>query len=270
MSKDFYSFGFIGAGRMAAAMIAGLLKRGVDPVRIIVSDGGGGSAARLSETFGVVSVGSEIGKVLTSSELVVLACKPQTVLQMESLKPAGSEAPLLVSVVAGVKIARLREVFPFASDWVRAMPNTPSRVGRGMTGWACRETNPDLEKKIENLFSPMGEVCAFPEDLIEAVTAISGSGPAYFFEFTRLLEEAAKAQGIDESSASKLARATLIGAAYLVDADERSLETLKNEVTSPGGTTEAALNAFAKAGLEEAVTKAVEAAAERGKEIADS
>jgi pyrroline-5-carboxylate reductase len=209
--------------------------------------------------------------VLPPLAAVVLAIKPQ-VLKGEDklLKALGKSGALLLSIAAGVGTPLLRQKIGRGGPLVRAMPNTPGSIGRGITvlcaGGALSASGRAL---AEDLMAALGETLWLGDEaLMDAVTAVSGSGPAYVFLMAEALAAAGRAQGLDSAIAERLARATVSGAGALLDADARPASELRKEVTSPGGTTEAALNVLvAKEGLEDLMRRAVDAATRRGREL---
>lgn len=210
-------------------------------------------------------------EMLPQLAAVVLAIKPQ-VLKGEDklLKALGKSGALVLSIAAGVGTPLLRTKVGRGSPLVRAMPNTPGAIGRGITvlcgGGKLSAPNRTL---AEDLMTALGETLWLSDEaLMDAVTAVSGSGPAYVFLATEALAAAGRAQGLDGPMAERLARATVAGAGALIASDHRPASELRKEVTSPGGTTEAALNVLmAKDGLETLMERAVDAATRRGREL---
>jgi pyrroline-5-carboxylate reductase len=202
---------------------------------------------------------------------VVLALKPQ-VLKGEDklLATLGRTGALVLSIAAGVGMGLLRQKLGPAGPLVRAMPNTPGAIGRGITVLcaAGRLSNPD-RALAEDLMAALGETLWLGDEaLMDAVTAVSGSGPAYVFLIVEALAAAGRAQGLEERTAERLARATVMGAGALLAADPRPASELRKEVTSPGGTTEAALSVLmAPEGLEALMRRAVDAATRRGRDV---
>jgi pyrroline-5-carboxylate reductase len=173
-----------------------------------------------------------------------------------------------VTYAAGIKIGKIEEVLGEGVRVIRVMPNTPLTVGRGMSAISMGSlaTSEDQEWLVKFL-SSAGSVVVVPEDLQDAVTATSGSGPAYFFAYTEAIEAAAKRLGLGDEEAKVLAKETLIGAALMVDKSGKELKTLRENVTSPNGTTAAALQSFRDSGLDEMVYNAMKAARDRSIEL---
>ena len=204
----------------------------------------------------------------------VLAMKPQTI-KSESglLQGLGSRAPLVLSIAAGVTTAYLAAQLQGRPRVVRAMPNTPGSIGKGITVlYAGADVESAQRQFAQSLMSALGETLwLLDESLLDAVTAVSGSGPAYVFLMVEALAAAARDQGLDSATAEKLARWTVSGAGALVANDPRPAEDLRRDVTSPGGTTEAALSVLmASDGMVQLMKRAVAAATERGKALGKS
>jgi pyrroline-5-carboxylate reductase len=191
----------------------------------------------------------------------------------EMLRQAGATGALIVSIAAGIPTSLLGKHLGSTARVVRAMPNTPGAIGRGITVLYGDERLSSADRGLAGaVVAPLGETLWIgDESLMDAVTAVSGSGPAYVFLFAEALAEAGRAEGLDEVTAARLARATISGAGALLASDERSAAELRREVTSPGGTTEAALNIFmGEDALKRLVKRAVKAATGRGKELGKS
>jgi pyrroline-5-carboxylate reductase len=208
---------------------------------------------------------------LPALDAVVLAIKPQVLkLEHELLRTLGNAGALVLSIAAGIGTDLLRQYLGGSLPLVRAMPNTPGAIGKGITV-LCPGGNLSAADRglAEQLMEPLGETLWLADEpLMDAVTAISGSGPAYVFLLVEALSAAGRAQGLDSATADRLARATVSGAGALIASDARPAAELRKEVTSPGGTTEAALNVLMdKDGLEGLMQKAIDAATRRGREL---
>lgn len=259
---------FVGAGRMASAMVEGLLRAGkVTPREISVCAGPDPTARTLSERTGVHV--AEPGDVAKHADFVVLACKPQQLQDLDRglLESLGGKAVL--SILAGVPLRRLRASAPGARLIVRAMPNTPGAIGAGITAYATDPVATEEDARVtDEILAALGEVVAVEEADLDAVTGLSGSGPAYVFEFTAALREAGVARGLSPTIADRLARATVLGAAKLLHAaPETTAEEQRDRVTSPGGTTEAGLQVLAERDLRGALRETVAAAARRSRQL---
>ena len=256
----------VGAGRMGGAMLEGWLKAGLAPERTIVID------PNPSEAVESLLHGHDVRRVLdgAAADVVVLAVKPQVM--DEVLAPLAAAVPkdaLVVSVAAG-RSARSIEAALKASAIVRAMPNTPALVKRGIAGlWPSESVSEAQRGQAETLLGAVGEVVWVETEAdIDAVTAVSGSGPAYVFHLVEALAEAGEAVGLAPDIAMRLARATVSGAGALLDASGDDAATLRRNVTSPGGTTAAALDVLmAPDGMPKLMRRAVAAAKARSEEL---
>jgi pyrroline-5-carboxylate reductase len=261
-----------GAGKMGAALLAGWLERGLDPASVVIQDPNlGGSALDLVRRDGIKAVGS-LAPLTAPPAVIVVAVKPQ---MMDDVFPVLAKVAgpntVVMSIAAGKTLASFERHLPPGTGVVRAMPNTPAAIGRGITGAVANAHTTAAQKVIcESLLGAVGEVVWVPdESLIDAVTAVSGSGPAYVFLLAEALAEAGVAAGLDGATAKQLARATVSGAGELLNQSESDPATLRQNVTSPGGTTAAALEVLMREGegLKELMTKAVLAAQKRGREL---
>lgn len=249
-------------------MLAGWLAGGLDPARATVIDPAAGpDLADLCAARGI-ALNPEHGE---PADALVLAMKPQGLdAAAPALAPLVGPDTLVVSILAGKTIADLRARLPTARAVVRAMPNLPASIGRGGTGAvASPEASPTQRAQADALLRSVGLVeWLDDEGLMDALTAVSGSGPAYVFLLAEALAEAGAAAGLDPDMAARLARATVAGAGALLDGDPRTAAQLRRDVTSPGGTTEAALAILMRSdGLPALMREAVAAAAERAGEL---
>jgi pyrroline-5-carboxylate reductase len=260
---------FIGAGRMASAMVTGMLRQQVAVAADLgCTCGNDPSGAKLAEQTGI-SYETEVTSLLADADTVILACKPQQLDALDRRLPDLTAGKLIISILAGTRLQRLRRVFPEARYLVRAMPNTPGQIGAGITGFAMDRPMPERDyASVTAILGALGEVVEFAERELDMVTAVSGSGPAYLFEFTAALEEAGLRNGLSAAHARQLARATVIGAARLLEETGANADDLRNQVTSPGGTTEAALRIFSDRGFRNILDEAVAAARDRSDELA--
>jgi pyrroline-5-carboxylate reductase len=263
----------IGGGNMSRALIGGLAGVGLDPRLITVAEPAEAARAALTSDFGIATTADNAAAVRTA-RVVVLAVKPQIMAQVaRALAPALQAArPLVISVAAGIRTADLATWIGAGPPLVRAMPNRPALVGLGATGlYAGPEVGAPEREIAGQMLAATGLVVWVPREAdLELVTALSGSGPAYFFRLAQLMAEAGAAMGLDTAVAQQLAAQTLAGAGRLVAAeDSPDLARMSAEVASKGGTTEAALNRFAALGLDGLVAAAMQAAAERGRALAD-
>jgi pyrroline-5-carboxylate reductase len=264
-----HTIAFIGAGNMAGALIRGLISTGTVPAeRIIAADP---DQARLTSLEAELEIGvtGDNTEAVKKATVVVLATKPQVLPQVLSgLAAAIGPDTLLISIAAGISTAMIERAFPAGSRVIRTMPNTPALVGAGATAIAAgsHTTDDDLDL-AETLFRSVGISVRVPEEQIDAVTGLSGSGPAYVFAMIEALRDAGVREGLPEETALRLASQTVFGAARLLLDEDEAPEVLRDRVTSPGGTTRAGLDALAVAGFSDAILGAVRAATRRSVEL---
>ena len=249
-------------------MLHGWLARGLGPVIAVEPK----ADARLRKLKGVRFV-AEIEKIPAGrARACVVALKPQ-ILRTEALRlrPIAEPGTPMISIAAGTSIASLRKAWGRTAHILRAMPNTPGAIGQGISAVFAPPNISAGERKVaEQLLAPLGEtIWVDREKLIDVTTAVSGSGPAYVFLMVEALADAAEAEGMPRAESEKLARATIMGAGALLAADKRAPSDLRRDVTSPGGTTEAALKVLMKPeGLNRLMARAVAAANRRAGELA--
>ena len=262
--------GFIGCGAMARALAGGLVASGVSADRICGADPDADQRDAFHDAVGGLVSGVNTAAV-ESSDVVVLAVKPGLVRPvLEEL--AGTESltrPLWISLAAGVRIASIEAALPDGARIVRSMPNTPAQVRHGATAIGGNSaTRPADIETANTLFAAVGITWQAPdESALDAVTALSGSGPAYVFLFLEALEDAGVSLGLPREAAAKLALQTVSGAAQLAQKREVPPAELRQQVTSPGGTTQAGLESFEADDFRAAVRRAMEAAARRSVEL---
>jgi pyrroline-5-carboxylate reductase len=267
--------GFLGAGAMGEALAGGLAAAGVPRARIRMADPDAARLDAVSLALGV-ETGGDNAAVVRASDVVVLAVKPGLVARVlrEVGQSLGDDAarPLWVSIAAGVSIAQLEAALPRGARVVRAMPNTPALVREGATAWTANAAATDADRAIaQALFASAGYAWAAPdESLLDAVTGLSGSGPAYVFVLLEALSDAGVRVGLPRDAAQKLAIQTVLGAAALARETGLHPAQLKDRVTSPGGTTIAGLARLEAGGFRAALIDAVEAATKRSKELGGS
>jgi len=255
-----------GAGKMGGAMLTGWLAQGLDPKRVVVSEPSPSAEISALAAEGIRLNPKDTGR----ADTLVVALKPQTFREAgATLKAFAGASTLVVSIMAGTTIASLQEVC--GGKVVRAMPNTPAAIGRGITvAVAAKGVSAAQRATADALLRATGSVeWVDDEDLMDAVTAVSGSGPAYVFLLAEELARAGVAAGLPEELATKLARETVAGSGELLHRSELASATLRQNVTSPGGTTAAALEVLMGAeGMQALMTRAVAAATARSKELA--
>jgi pyrroline-5-carboxylate reductase len=267
---------FIGGGNMTRGLLGGLLARGTDPTLVTVTAASEATRTALARDLGV-RTSADNAAAVSGARVVVLSVKPQVLRDVtRQLAPAlRPGAPLVISVAAGIRTSQLRswigaDAMP-PIPVVRAMPNRPALLGAGATGmYADRSVGPEERKLAQELLAATGlAVWVEEEDELDLVTALSGSGPAYFFRLAEVMAEAAAAEGLDAAVARRLAAQTLAGAGRMVAAEQSpDLAAMRGAVTSKGGTTAAALARFDALGLPAMVAEAMRAAVARSQELA--
>jgi len=263
--------GFIGAGNMAYALIKGLLSNGFDAKNINVSDSNDELLIKRQSELNITTY-SDNGSLLENSDIVVFAVKPQ-VLSIVCLQLKNKVKPnhLFVSIVAGIRGNDINRWLGGNFALVRTMPNTPALFQSGVTGLFANELVSNQQKElVTSILSSVGE-CFWVDDekLIDAITAISGSGPAYFFLLMQSITQAAIALGLDEKTANSLSIQTSLGASLMATKSGKDSKTLRSEVTSPNGTTQAAIESFQDQNFEGIVAAATRAAYDRARELSN-
>jgi pyrroline-5-carboxylate reductase len=253
---------------MASAMVAGLLaKRSVGPADISAISGPDPTGAALAAKTGIRLAGT-VDELVAGADAVVVAFKPQHLASADPRLAEATAGRLVISILAGIRLARLLEAFPKTRNLVRCMPNTPGRIGAGITGWcATRELTPEDRAIVGTVLGALGRMVELPEAQLDAVTALSGSGPAYVFEFAAALRDAGVAAGLAPDAADSLTRETLLGAAKLLASENKSPEQLRDEVTSPNGTTFAGLKRLSAGDFRGLIRETVLAAKARSEEL---
>lgn len=261
-------FAFVGAGHMASAIVGGILAgKAASPAEIACIGGDDDTAKILAGRTGIAA-SPDLASLLSAADIVVLACKPQ---QLAGLDPHLAELTagrLVISILAGKRLARLARSFPRARNLVRAMPNTPGQIGAGITGWAALQPLSASDRGlVDTVLGALGEMVALDETDLDAVTALSGSGPAFVFEFVAALREGGVAAGLPREVAARLAQATVLGSARLLAETKFEPEALRDQVTSPHGTTFAGLQRMAARGFRDIIKDTVAAAKNRSEEL---
>ena len=260
--------GVIGAGVMGEALIAALIRSGVTPADISFAEKRVDRAAELVARYSIVH--KSIAEVGAHSSTILLVVKPQDMqATLEELSPHISLDCLVISFAAGKTISSISSGLGKAIPIVRVMPNTPVLVGKGASGYSLGSGVTDAQRDfVAQFLASTGKAIEVPENLQDSVTATSGSGPAYFFAFVEAMIDGAVALGLSREDATTLTIQTIVGAAELLDSSGDSPTTLREKVTSPNGTTAAALASFNSSGLHALVAGAMSAAAQRSKELA--
>jgi pyrroline-5-carboxylate reductase len=267
--------GFLGAGAMGEALAGGLLAAGVPADRLRAADPDAGQRQRFGAALGIATT-ADNAALARDSDVVVIAVKPAVVSRvlaaLRKEAPDALAAPLWISIAAGVSLARLAADLPPGARIVRAMPNTPALVRAGATAFAANASATASDRSTaQALFESVGLAWEAPDEaLLDAVTGLSGSGPAYVFVFLEALADAGVRAGLPRDAAHRLACQTVLGSAKLALDTGLHPGQLKDRVTSPGGTTIAGLARLEAGGFRAAVLEAVEAATRRSKELAGS
>lgn len=260
---------FAGSGNMAESIAAGLLKAGsAEPENIICNDIEQSRLVFLREKYGV-SVSGDKKEAVPGADIVILAVKPQNMLPcLEEIKPFIKKNVLFISIAAGITTNFIEETLGGKPAVIRAMPNTPALEGLGATALCAGRyaSEKDLMAAV-GIFSSVGTVKILGEDKFDAVTALSGSGPAYVFYLCELMQKAAESLGLDKETAKDFSAQTVYGAGAMLVKSFTGAADLRRKVTSPNGTTQAALEYFDSQNLSETVRKAMELAARRSKEL---
>ncbi|GAA4192212.1 pyrroline-5-carboxylate reductase [Microbacterium oryzae] len=276
MSRPLPSVAFLGAGSMGGAILRGLVADGpAVEGGVFATNRTAEKAAALAGLPGVTSIAladEPDGNARAASEarIVLVGVKPAMVpALLEEIAPVLRDDAIVVSLAAGVTLDTFQRILGDGVSVLRSMPNTPSLVGKGVTGLArgAAATNDDAAL-VRELFAAVGTVIEVPEERIDALSAISGSGPAYVFLLIEELTRAAVALGFDESDAGRMVEGTFIGAAALLDASDEEPSELRRQVTSPKGTTERAVAVLQEAELAAVFQRAADAAIARAKELA--
>ena len=259
---------FIGGGNMAGALIAGLLQKGFDPTAISVVEISAEGRAQLSEKFGVATH-EEISAAAVAADIIVLAVKPQQLHGVAAQLRGLLDGKLVISIAAGVRSADLSRWLGGHAVIVRAMPNTPAMVLAGVAGLYALPGVPEHQRRqAETILGAVGTTLwTEREEQMDAITAISGSGPAYVFLFIEALQDAAVELGFTPDEARALSLETFLGAAKLASQSAEDAATLRARVTSKGGTTERAILAMEAAGIKQIIIQAAQAACTRSCEL---
>ncbi len=262
---------FVGAGNMADSMIGGLLKHGLPAKNLRAADPLAERLRRLKSAWGVATF-SDNREAVTGADVVILAVKPQVVGEVLAgiRDTVAQQGPLVISIAAGIAIASLERWLGPQTPIVRCMPNIPALLQEGATALhsnGCARA--DQIKAAEQILAAVGTVSWVEEEAsLDAVTALSGSGPAYFFLFLEAMVDAGVELGLERATSRELALQTGLGACRMALAEDGDIAALRRRVTSPEGTTQAAIERFEASGLREIVASAMRAARERAREIA--
>jgi pyrroline-5-carboxylate reductase len=272
----FNKLAILGSGSMGTAILAGLLRRGVDSGQVVASTKTEATASRLADEFGITATATETNSnanadAVADADIVLVAVKPGYVIEVlneiaANLKPGS----LVISVAAGITTAAMQAAVADNVAVVRAMPNTPAIVGRAVTGLAAgSRVTPEQLATASELFESVGRVVVVGEDQIDQLSTVSGSGPAYVFYFIEEFTKAAVELGFTPDQARMLVEETFLGASELLAASGKTPADLRRQVTSPNGTTMQAIAVFEQANLHELFGRATAAALARAREIAE-
>ncbi len=258
---------FIGTGKMATAIAAGMVHKGFDASKISAFDISAQAAKNFSINTGLQVETKNLKTLLEQADNVIVAVKPQHIEKALNANSALYEDKLIVSIAAGVKITKLQELTK-ASRVIRVMPNTPALIGESASVWCAspQVTSEDIDL-INQILTSIGSACKIDEKLMDAVTGVSGSGPAYVLDFIQGLADGGVNAGLPRNTATALAVQTVFGTAKLMLESNRHPAILRDDVTSPGGTTAKALAVLEKNGFKGIIIEAVLAAAKRSAEL---
>lgn len=260
---------FIGGGNMATALIGGLLKRDFTAAQLRVVEINADNRAKLQQAFGV-QVSEQLAAGVAGSDIIVLAVKPQQLREVATELAPLLSGQLLVSIAAGIRAADLARWLG-TQNVVRAMPNTPALIQSGMSGlYALPAVGKAQREQAQSILAAVGEILwVQDEGMLDAVTAVSGSGPAYVFYFIEAMQQAARELGFSVEDARRLSLATFLGASKLASGSDEDVSVLRARVTSKNGTTERALLSLASNQVAAHIAQAAQAAQARSREMGD-
>ena len=259
---------FIGAGNLASAIVRGLLTGKVcAPADLACTSKTGTTAQKLATDTGI-TFESDLAKLLASADTVVIAFKPQSLASADPRLAELTAGKLVLSVLAGKKLARLAQTFPKARNLVRTMPNTPAAIGAGMTCYCAQSPLAPADRAIvEKLLGALGQFLELGEEHMDVVTTLVGSTPAFLFEFVAALRDGGVAAGLPRATAQKLARESVLGSAKLLAHTGGEPEALRDKVVSPNGTTFAGLQVMAAHQFRETIRETILAGTRRAGEL---
>lgn len=264
MTNFSYKLGFIGAGNMGKAIASGILSHGLLTENdILMSD------INPEASFGNVKIVADAANVLENCEYVILSVKPQIFPSITD-KVRAAKCRCLISIMAGVAVKTIKDAAPQNAKVIRVMPNTPCSIGKGITAIAQNDAGEECNTFAKRIFDTTGETVSLPESLFDAVTGVSGSGPAYVYYFIRSMIRGGTDAGLSEDVAQKLTLATVQGAAEMVRHSSESLDVLIDKVCSKGGTTIQAVNCFDEKDFDGTVREGMARCVARSKELGKS
>lgn len=263
-----HSLAFLGSGRLGSAIIRGLLARQVcPPAAIACTSKSGATAARLAAETGIACE-PDLARLLGPADIVVVAFKPQSLAAADPRLAELTAGKLVISLLAGKRLARLAQAFPRARNLVRTMPNTPAAIGAGITAYCAATPLAAADRAaVERLLGALGTFLELEERHFDAVTAVGGSGPGFVFEFLGALRDGGVAAGLPPEVAQRLAVQTALGSLQLLAHTGATPEALRDQVVSPNGTTHAGLQVLAQARFRDLVRETILAAARRADEL---
>jgi len=261
---------FIGGGNMATAIIGGLIRQGVSPLQISVVEIDAARRQHLIQNFGI-TVSEYLSEGIDVSEIVVFSVKPQQLHDVAAQATKLLRDKLIISIAAGIRANTLSKWLDNNEYIVRAMPNTPALIGKGVTGlYALPSVDTQQKEQAANILNVVGTTIWVDEEaLLDTVTALSGSGPAYVFYFLEAMQEAGVTLGLSSDLARQLAVQTFLGATHLAAESNDALATLRSRVTSKGGTTEQALLSLEQSNVKQAFIRAIRASYDRSRQMGD-
>lgn len=256
---------------MASALIGGLLKQGFAAAQIRAAEISAEHRTRLQQTFHITTAPSLSASFIADSNVIVLAVKPQHLAAVSRELAPLLDNQTVISIAAGIRTADLSRWMQGYTRIVRAMPNTPALIGAAVTGlYAMPEVSAPEKQATSTILAATGSIVWLEQEtLLDAVTAISGSGPAYVFYFIEVMQEAARSLGLNAEQAKQLSLETFLGAAKLAAHSDEEIPALRARVTSKGGTTERAIHHMENNGIRQAIIQAIQAAATRARELGD-
>jgi pyrroline-5-carboxylate reductase len=259
---------FLGAGRLASAIVRGLLARKVcTPADLRCTSKGGDSARRLAAETGITAE-TDLAALLAPADLVIVAFKPQSLAAADPRLAELTAGKLVLSLLAGKRLARLAQTFPRARNVIRTMPNTPAAIGAGMTPYCSLTPLATADQAaVETLLGALGKFQCLEEKHFDALTALVGSSPAFLFEFVAALRDGGVAAGLARADAQALALETVLGSAKLLAHTGAEPEALRDQVVSPNGTTFAGLQVLGTRGFRDTIRDTILAAARRAEEL---
>jgi len=270
MNQINYKVGFIGAGNMSEALISGILENKLfEPQEVVIADVSQSRQEHIVNKYGV-KVADNNSLLVKSSSVIILAVKPQQITQVisEIKEVLVLEKAVLVSIAAGITISYLETLLAKPIKIVRIMSNTPAQIKCGATVFSLNKLAGEDERNIiKFIFGAVGIITEVSEELLNAVTALSGSGPAYIFKLCEIMIQAGREMGLPLELSEKLAIQTILGASQMLSSTGQKPEELRKAVTSPGGTTQAALDYLDKNNFKEIFISALKAARNRGEEL---